>query len=102
MVTSGLPFRLMLPSLSTDTHEDFSSTYNAVDPTLVTAASTFTIIRSIYCSINGFLMATTTSARSLAKPCKVNVPGITEGWFAETVNTDELAVLKFTELIVMK
>ncbi len=56
----------MLPSLSTETPGDFSSTSKADVPTLVTEASTLTAVLSIFCSIKGFLAATVTPARFLA------------------------------------
>src|SRR5258707_112954 len=46
---------------------DFSNTSKAEAPTLVTAASTFTIVLSIFCSINGFLATTVTPSIDFAK-----------------------------------
>ena len=45
---------------------DFSKTSNAEFPTLVMDASTFTIVRSIFCSIKGFFATTVTPLIDLA------------------------------------
>ena len=66
MITPALPLKLILPSLSTVTPGDFSNTSSAVAPALVGDDSTFTIVLSIFVSINGFFAVTVTPESPLA------------------------------------
>ncbi|SRR5258705_1619622 len=92
----------MFPSLSIDTPGDFSSTSKAEVPTLVTEASTFTIVLSIFCSIRGFLAETVTPARFLATGISSIVFSVTFVFDGVISNTSEKPFVCPTAVIETK
>ena len=74
MVTPLFPFKLIFPSLSTDTPGEASSISIAVPPAFKIEDSTLIIVLSIFLSINGFLLITFTSFKDFVSAIKEMVP----------------------------